>query len=204
MDMRRLVGAFSAIAICALGLATEASGASCPKGARTLKSSDLIKVYAMPGGAVKACWRPTGRSVTLDDGSLKLTVGDIRDRRVLYTVDDVEDDRSGGPYLFVRIMDVRRRRLTVDAVAWQLQSSTQGTGQMRDFLFAGRGVAWLAMNRRFPEKPWQVYYAPAGATGTVQPTLLGSAVSIEVGSLAAGRKFVYWTEGTTPARAALP
>jgi len=169
-----------------------------------LKSSELVKVYAMPSGAVKACWRPTGRSVTLDDGSLSVKVAEIRARRVLYTTDDTEDDRSGGPYLIVQMMDVKRRRLTIDAVAWQLQSSTEGTGQMRDLVFAGSGAAWLAMNRRFPEKPWQVYHAPAGTTGSAQPTLLASAVAIEVGSLAAGPRFVYWTEGATPARAALP
>jgi hypothetical protein len=176
-------------------MAESRSASRCsPKGAVTVERSAETRVFRWRNGTY-ACSAKSNRRERLDSRWELVETRTVVGRYVGYVEWDSGFDKSGEPYGTVHSFDARTGRTLVNASAYRLQQPT-AEGRIADFAMLQDGtVIWLAKNVRLGGQPWELYISPRRGED-----LIDSSPGIEPGSVAASRRFVYWTRDNVPQR----
>ena len=167
----------------------------CPPMRKQVATNELVRIYETRKGTVRACWRASGRTTQLTSRRQEFRLGELAGRHVAYSV--FENDAS--TYFFVERVDAKTGRLRVSVAATRYQSGDApegGGARIDEVRLAASGVAWTAWNP-LGDQSWEVGYVPGGTVGR-DARIVGTSPTLELGSLAVGRRYLYWsaTDGT--------
>jgi hypothetical protein len=185
-----LVGAVPAVA---------AASKCRPKGSKVVMRSASVLVVARRGSRQQACYLPTRRVRVLDNpvssedtptAESIARVYQVNDRYVAYAL--IGSDR-GGSTMSMRVLDARRGRVVTDvgAYAGSLAPSTNLAPGFTDVELRRNGaVAWISTHPE-PDPVKELRFARRRQRDA---TVVASSAAIEAGSLALGRRYVYWRQ----------